>query len=408
MSEVQFHLKPTMKRFHCDRCETLVVLENDHCTCCKSRLAFVPDLLEVVAWSRPDGTDETERTLGPGNITYRLCRNYTEHNTCNWVVATDEPTGLCVSCRLTKVIPDLSVPENLERWYKLEAAKRRLVVGLIGLSLPTTEDDAEPRLAFQFLADHVKEDQTTVAVLTGHDDGLITINIAEADDPERERRRVEMHEPYRTLVGHFRHEVGHFYWDRLIKNSRRLDAFRALFGDETQDYGEALKRHYSEGPPPNWQQEFVSTYASSHPWEDWAETWAHYLHMVDSLETAYESGLSLNPRRRKDPQFVAMRPFSVRKVGTFSRMIDRWMALTYILNDLNRGLGLHDAYPFVLSERVIEKLKFVHQTIATQSRSRGESQRTIAAAQATGITQPEPVPSGVSQGPALQTAMQDA
>lgn len=386
-----------MKRFHCERCETLVVLENDHCTCCNSRLAFVPDLMDVVAWTQPDGSPETERTLGPNQIAYRLCRNYTEHNICNWAVAADEPTGLCTSCRLTRVIPDLSVPENLGRWHKMESAKRRLVVGLIGLALPLA-DGSEPHLAFQFLADQVKEDQTTEAVLTGHEDGLITINVAEADDPERERRRVEMHEPYRTLVGHFRHEVGHYYWDRLIKDSRRLSSFRALFGDETLDYAEALKRHYSEGPAPDWQQEFVSTYASSHPWEDWAETWAHYLHMIDSLETAYESGLSLNPRRRQDPQFVAMRPFSARKVGAFSRMIDRWMALTYILNDLNRGLGLHDAYPFVLSDRVIEKLKFVHQIIAEQSKLRGRSRRTIRAAEGVGITQAAPDGSGVSHG----------
>ncbi|MGQ0618514.1 MAG: zinc-binding metallopeptidase family protein [Panacagrimonas sp.] len=353
-----------MKRFHCDNCESLVVLENDVCTLCGGRLAFVPDLVEVVSWGMPNDDASAVRTLGPANIPYRLCRNYTQHNVCNWVVAAEDPNDLCLSCRLTQVIPDLNVPENLPRWFRLEAAKRRLVVGLSGLGLPVTQTgENEFPLRFEFLADRI-EQQKTVAVLTGHDDGLITINIAEADDDERERRRVAMHEPYRTLVGHLRHEVGHLYWDRLIKDSRRLKPFRALFGDERVDYGESLAAHYKNGPVADWQQGFVSAYASCHPWEDWAETWAHYLHMVDSLETAFESGLSLNPRRRSDPQFVPMRAFSAPRVGRFERMLERWMSLTYILNDLNRGLGLNHAYPFVLSAPVVGKLKFIHNTIA--------------------------------------------
>ncbi|MGQ0699850.1 MAG: zinc-binding metallopeptidase family protein [Panacagrimonas sp.] len=359
-----------MKRFRCEQCDTLLVLENDLCTCCGSRLAFVPESIEVVSWPVPDGDEVPERTLGPDQTHHRLCRNYTEHNTCNWVVPTDEPSGFCVSCRLTVVIPDLTVPDNLARWYKLEAAKRRLVVGLRSLRLPITVSpgDSHFPLAFQFLADKV-ENQKVTAVLTGHEDGLITINIAEADDAERERRRVDMHEPYRTLVGHFRHEVGHYYWDRLIAKSRRLVPYRNLFGDERADYAESLARHYKEGAPADWQQNFVSTYASSHPWEDWAETWAHYLHMVDSLETAFESGLSLKPRRSADPRLIARRPFSERRVGVFPRMIERWMSLTYVLNDLNRGLGLNHAYPFVLSDAVIAKLKFVHDTVATWRKS---------------------------------------
>lgn len=359
-----------MKRFHCDHCESLVVLENDHCTRCGMRLAFVPDLLEVVSWGAPDADAATVRVLGPAGVRYRLCANYTEHNICNWVVATDDPGGLCLSCRMTVVIPDLAVPDNLARWYRLEAAKRRLVVGLLSLGLPITNtDSSQHALSFQFLADR-RESGTTTAVLTGHEDGLITLNIAEADDPERERRRVEMHEPYRTLVGHLRHEVGHYYWDRLIRNSRRLRPFRALFGDERAAYAQALARHYSQGPGPDWQGRYISAYASAHPWEDWAETWAHYLHMVDSLETAYESGLSLNPRRRSDPQFVPMRAFVAPRIGSFARMLDRWLSLTYILNDLTRGLGLNHAYPFVLSEPVIGKLKFVHNTIADWRRRR--------------------------------------
>jgi hypothetical protein len=89
------------------------------------------------------------------------------------------------------------------------------------------------------------------------------------------------------LLGHFRHEVGHYFWDRLVATDpHQLEEFRVLFGDDRQDYGEALKRHYDEGAPANWQDTYISMYATMHPWEDFAETWAHYLHIVDTLETA--------------------------------------------------------------------------------------------------------------------------
>ena len=201
-------------------------------------------------------------------------------------------------------------------------------------------------------------------MLTGHNDGVITINIAEADDAEREKRRLQLHEPYRTLLGHFRHEVGHYYWDRMIKDSDLLDSFRTLFGDERADYGQALQNHYAQGAPADWQQKFVSSYASSHPWEDWAETWAHYLHMVDTLETAAACGLSLRPGRRDEPTLKKSPIPWPDRGDSFDKMIDHWFALTYVLNNLNRGLGLSDGYPFVLSTPAIDKLHFVHDAIA--------------------------------------------
>jgi hypothetical protein len=367
-----------MKRFRCDQCQTLVVLENDRCTCCGSRLAYVTDLRRLVSWSTPGSEVMMTRPLGPDGRSYQLCTNYAEHNTCNWVVAVEDENEFCVSCRHTKTIPNLTQPANAERWYRLEAAKRRLFVGLLDLGLPIdTLDDPEAfPLVFQFLADEVTPEGTKKPTLTGHDDGLITINIAEADDDERERRRVAMHEPYRTLVGHFRHEVGHYYWDRLIKNSRRLKPCRSMFGDERADYGEALAAHY-KAPVPNWQQNFISSYASSHPWEDWAETWAHYLHMVDSLETAHEGGLSLNPRRKTDPRLIPVRTFSTSGSRSFQSMLDRWRSLAYVLNDLNRGLGLQDAYPFVLSDPVIAKLEFVHKTIDANRRVRAKASAVV-------------------------------
>jgi hypothetical protein len=171
-----------------------------------------------------------------------------------------------------------------------------------------------------------------------------------------------MHEPHRTLLGHFRHEIGHYYWDRLIRASDRLQDFRDQFGDKHQDYNQALQRHYQEGAPAGWQERFLSAYASTHPWEDWAETWAHFLHMVDTLETASACGLALRPRRADESALVP--DPRGRCPQAFDQMIARWFPLTYVPNNLNRGLGLPDGYPFVLSPPVIEKLRFVHQTIA--------------------------------------------
>jgi hypothetical protein len=265
------------------------------------------------------------------------------------------------------MIPDLSVPGNKDAWYKLELAKRRLVYSLLYLELPVTNrvDDPERGLAFEFLADlpanGANDESAAKPVLTGHRNGIITINIAETDDSERERRRMALYEPYRTVLGHFRHEVGHYYWDRLIKDGPHLGPFRDLFGDEQLNYSESLKNHYENGPPADWQSRFVTAYSSSHPWEDWAETWAHYLHMVDTLETAAACGLSLRPKRKGEPRIQSTPDPRTSRRQAFDDLIEHWFPLTYALNNLNRGLGQPDAYPFVLSEPAIEKLRFVHE-----------------------------------------------
>jgi hypothetical protein len=200
--------------------------------------------------------------------------------------------------------------------------------------------------------------------MTGHADGLITINLAEADDAERERRRHEMREPYRTLLGHFRHEIGHYYWDRLIANSAHLDEFRRVFGDEQRDYGAALQEYYANGAPADWSEHFISAYASSHPWEDFAETWAHYFHMIDTLETAHDAGLAVHPRlpRSAGSDF----DFHPRD-SDIKRLVEAWQALTIAVNSLNRSMGLHDLYPFVLGPLAVEKLAFVQRRIAEMS-----------------------------------------
>lgn len=296
---------------------------------------------------------------------YRLCANYSQNQVCNWAVPADDPNPLCLSCRLTPVIPDLSRPGHRDAWEKLEAAKRRLIYSLLSFGLPVKSKDEDPErgLAFAFLADPAGNAPDAKPVLTGHENGWITINVAEADDSERERRRNAMAEDYRTLLGHFRHEVGHYYWDRLIRDSNTLGDFRNLFGDERRDYPEALKRHHANGAPQGWQSSFVTAYASSHPWEDWAETWAHYLHISDTLETAMECGLSLRPKRADEPSLNPNIVLDGPKTPPFDSLIEHWYPLTYVLNNLNRGLGMQDAYPFVLSTPAVNKLRFVHEVI---------------------------------------------
>lgn len=358
-----------MKVFHCDHCGHLLFFENIQCVQCNHCLAYLPEL-DVVGSLEAAGeglwTSPLPRAEGRK---WRLCENYTVHNVCNWGMAADDPNPLCRSCRLTRVIPNLDRPGNKEAWYRLEVAKRRLVYTLLHLRLPLRNRDEDPEqgLVFEFGADPEPgaQLQQGTPFLTGHANGLITINIAEADDAERERRRVSLHEPYRTLLGHFRHEVGHYYWDRLIRDTDRLHACRERFGDERADYGEALKHHYAEGPPPDWRDRFVSAYAAAHPWEDWAETWAHYLHMTDTLETASTCGLSLRPRRKDEPALPLVSRPDADDPGAFDRMMLSWFAVTYVLNNLNRGMGLPDGYPFVLSTPAIDKLRFVHETIVT-------------------------------------------
>ena len=349
-----------MKVFHCDHCSALVFFENFRCISCGHNLAFLPDAGYMTSLE-PAG--DAWRSPARPDLAYRLCANYTDHNVCNWAVPADDGESLCASCRLTTVIPDLSQPVQHARWFKLELAKRRLIFSLLSLALPLDSKrvDAERGLAFEFRTPSSRPEAEPVH--TGHANGVITINADEADDAEREKRRVQLHEPYRTVLGHLRHEIGHYYWDRLIAGGDRLAAFREMFGDERQDYGAALQQHYQHGAPADWQERFVSAYSSAHAWEDWAETWAHYLHVVDTLETASASGLTLKPRRGDEPSLSTGGASS-----DFDRMIADWVPLTYLLNNLNRGLGLADAYPFVLSPAAIAKLRFVHATIESTRR----------------------------------------
>jgi len=382
-----------MKVFWCDNCGQLVFFENSQCVSCGKSLVFVPDAMEMRSFDF--GAIDPKSSALPNPEGWRLCANYQDHDICNWAVPAADDNPLCRSCRLTRVIPNLDIPDNVTRWFRLEAAKRRLLFTLMTLRLPVEMKSAPTDLhglTFEFLADPAPGAPSTpgaAPVLTGHDQGVITINVAEADDAERERRRAQLREPYRTLLGHMRHEIGHYYWDILIQDGNRLEEFREVFGDDRADYAAALQQHYASPPSLGWQSGFVSDYARSHPWEDWAESWAHYLHIWDVLETAGYAGLRLRPKV-KDAPSVKIQPPPEDGITSFDQMIADFFPLTYVINNLNRGLGQPDGYPFILSAPAVEKLRFVHDTIAQYTTASSASLAPSAAPAAAQGTSPPP------------------
>jgi hypothetical protein len=350
-----------MKLFSCDNCQQTLYFENNRCVHCGEALGYCPDSARLVTLRNP-----VDRAAGvfeielPNNYSarYLQCRNTREYESCNWLVAADGGSDYCRSCALSEVIPDLSVGSNDAAWRRIEAAKRRLLYTLFALRLPVSSraEDPDRGLAFRFLKG--TEDEP---VMTGHDRGVITLNIDEADFAFRENMREKMGEGYRTVLGHLRHEIGHYYWDLLVADSNLLEEFRATFGDERASYEEALERHYGAGAPANWGESFISAYASMHPWEDWAETWAHYLHIVDTLETAKSHGLTVRAPATEKP---GERVITERLVFVdFDALASGWNAVTLALNSLNRSMGMKDAYPFVLTAPVLEKLRFVHRLV---------------------------------------------
>jgi hypothetical protein len=354
-----------MKLFECQNCGHPLYFENTTCESCGLRLGYLP-VREKVSALQPD--EALWSALAVPNERYRFCAN-AQYEVCNWLVPAASADQYCAACRHNRTIPDLSVPGNQAHWRMIEVAKHRLFYTLIKLRLPLATRTEEPDgLAFDFIATTAP----AAPVMTGHASGLITINLAEADDAERERARNQMGEPYRTLLGHFRHEIAHYYWSRLIENSNRLQEFRDLFGDEQQDYGAALQKHYAEGPPADWPTHFVTSYASAHPWEDFAETWAHYFHMIDTVEIAHAFGMTVRPRVPSGAELATKIDFDT-YVAAMDRIVEAWLPLTFAVNSINRSMGLPDLYPFVLSPTVIAKLTFVHDRIRAQ-RDRREPQ----------------------------------
>ena len=348
--------------FQCQRCGQTLFFENSLCESCGASLGYDAEATVLHALVPASGNDPLLWSpIGQsGGGAFRFCANVAQ-GVCNWLVPAASAERLCRACRHNRTIPDLSDPAHQRAWQRLEAAKHRLIYQLIRLRLPLPSLAESPAgLAFDFLADDAA---VPGSVLTGHASGLITVNLREADDAEREQMRVDMHEPYRTLLGHFRHEVGHFYWDLLLRDGVRLEECREIFGDDREDYAAALRRHYAEGAPSGWQQSFISPYASAHPWEDFAETWAHYLHIADTLETASAFQLGVHPKRAESPDLhadIRQNPYAQDSVDD---LIESWIPLTFALNSLNRSMGLPDLYPFVLNPAAIAKLGFIHRLL---------------------------------------------
>ncbi len=347
-----------MKLFSCQQCAQILFFENVRCERCEHALGYWPDA-NVLSALEPEG--DVWRALGIDDRRFKLCAN-AKYDVCNWLVPAESPDAMCAACAHNRVIPELGSDAHRLAWRKIEVAKHRLFYTLFKLKLAQTQNmlfAAEP-LVFKFLDDAPDAGQK---VMTGHEDGVITIALSEADDAEREQRRKAMGEPYRTLLGHFRHEVGHYIWDRLVRDGHRLDACRDVFGDDRQDYQAALARHYKEGPPLDWQANFVSAYSTCHPWEDFAETWAHYLHIVDTLEMAGALNLQLSPAIDKDGEFQVKQTVDSYAAGSIQPLIDVWLPVTTALNTLSQTMGKDDLYPFVLSPPVVRKLDFIHDLV---------------------------------------------
>lgn len=350
-----------MKAYQCV-CRQPLFFDNTACVDCGAAVGYDPTSRRVGSLKPgKNGLWSLARDARRPRAYFRLCANRDGAAACNWLVPADSPDSLCLSCRLTRQIPILDRDRNPERLRELEAAKRRVLFALqnLGLPLVTKTEDAARGLAFDFL----ESLPDAPPVMTGHADGVITLNVAEADSDYREQNRDALNEPYRTIVGHLRHELGHYYWDVLVRNSDWHQPFRVLFGDERQDYGEALERHYASGPPADWRARFISAYAASHPFEDWAETWAHYMHMRATLETAGAFGLDTSRARLRVDPFGgdALYDHSERGDGdAFLAAINGWVLLTTVVNEVSRSMGQQDLYPFVLSATAVTKLHFVH------------------------------------------------
>ncbi|WP_237571279.1 zinc-binding metallopeptidase family protein [Mycolicibacterium lacusdiani] len=336
-----------MRDFICPNCGQRLAFENSVCLSCKSKLGFSLDDMAFLVIA--EGS-ESEHGGAVDASEYQLCANL-HLAKCNWLVEVAPVRKLCTSCALTRTRPRDGDKVALASFAAAEKAKRRLIVELVDLKLPIVGRDDDPHfgLAFDLLSSADEK------VFTGHANGVITLDLAEGDDVHRQQLRIAMDEPYRTLLGHFRHEIGHYYYYRLVGTAPEYQQrARELFGDADADYQAALDRHYSQGAPAGWNKDFVSSYATMHPAEDWAETFAHYLHIRDTLDTA--AAFSFAP---------AAATFDRRNLGPsgFDAIIEMWLPLSWALNMVNRSMGHDDLYPFVLPPAVLEKMRFIHTVI---------------------------------------------
>lgn len=322
-----------MRAFRCRVCDNQLFFENSLCVACGTALGFSRGERAIVP------VNEDGRYVDADGLVWWVCANLNLSG-CTWLSPLEG--GQCFSCDLTRTRPADDDEVGLRNYVDAEQAKRHLIVELDTLGFPLVGKDVDPvnGLAFDLLSS-VAEDVTI-----GHADGVITIDLAESDAAHREKVRAQLAEPYRTMLGHFRHEIGHYYEWQLVQGEELIERCRELFGDERESYADALARHYEEGPPAEWADSYISTYATMHPFEDFAETFAHYLHICDTVESASEYGL------------VTVAP--VTAFSTFRDVVAGvWVPLSIALNVINRSMGRDDLYPFVIPAPVLDKLDFV-------------------------------------------------
>lgn len=322
-----------MKAFRCRVCDNSLHFDNSLCVSCGTALGYSRSERQIVP------VDEHGQYVDATGLVWHVCKNLGLSG-CTWLSRV--PGGQCSVCDLTRTRPSDDDPVGLEQYPLAEQAKRHLVAELdtLGFPLRSKEEDPENGLAFDLLSS-VDEN-----VVIGHANGIITIDLAESDDAHREKVRANLAEPYRTMLGHFRHEFGHYAEWQLVRGDELMTRCRELFGDESKDYQAEIDRHYAEGPPADWADSYISTYATMHPFEDFAETWAHFLHIADTIETARDYGL-----------------LTVGGIADFSQFRDVvtgvWIPLSIALNQMNRSMGKDDVYPFVIPPPVLDKLDFV-------------------------------------------------
>lgn len=342
-----------MLRFACD-CGNALFFSSFRCLKCGGEVGYDP------------GSSTMRRIGGAGG--FRRCINGIQHGVCNWLLPPGSSRPLCPACRLNRTIPDLKLGQNAQLWARMEMAKRRLVWSLLrlGITLPTQAENPAAGLAFDIISSRANPEVTT-----GHLAGVITVNLEEADDTYRQINRQQLGESSRTLLGHFRHESAHYLWHRYLTGLAWDDplrlAFRHRFGDEWQDYVASLEAHYRDGAPAGWELQYITPYASSHPWEDWAETWQHYLEILDGLETCESLGITVAnitvPLTAMSADAGSLPPMLVAPAEAdawFLAWLQRWMCLSTTLNEVAQSIGEPPLYPFVISEPVARKLRLAH------------------------------------------------
>ena len=319
-----------MRAFGCEVCGAELFFENSVCVRCGS----------AVGYSREHGTLVAVTADRP------ICANLNRCG-CNWIADPASVLGLCFSCRLTRTRPADADAVGLAQYWVAEAAKRRLIFGLDELELPIMISDGFAGLAFDLLS------STQGKIITGHLNGIITLDLAESNDSHREALRQSMDEPYRTVLGHFRHEIGHYYCQLLALTPDRRDEFRTLFGDETLSYEEALQRHYAS-------RELASSGRASSS----ARTRPCIRSRISRRCSATSCTSPTRCRRRGSSGCCRNRisaTTSSRHAGTARKLrkslLERpmaevvgetWLPVSKGLNQINRSMGKPDLYPFVL------------------------------------------------------------